>query len=98
MAIFHLEAHPNVTWYYQCVTYNVFPSYAHELTYTVFGMVMMYAFPLLVIIYSYASILLEIFRRTRNPGGGKILKKSNYLRRDLGTLSDIEDATPITQS
>nr|CAI5823790.1 unnamed protein product [Callosobruchus analis] len=72
MIVFHVERHPNITWYYQCVTYNVFPSYAHELVYTVFGMVMMYAFPLLVIIYSYVSIIIEICRRTRNPKNGKL--------------------------
>ncbi|KAJ8963386.1 hypothetical protein NQ318_018863 [Aromia moschata] len=77
MAIFHVEAHPNITWYYQCVTYNVFPSYAHELTYYVFGMVMMYALPLLVIIYSYASILIEIFRRTRNSAGADSITRSS---------------------
>ncbi|XP_023310187.1 gonadotropin-releasing hormone II receptor [Anoplophora glabripennis] len=77
MAIFHVEAHPNITWYYQCVTYNVLPSYAHELMYTVFGMVMMYALPLLVIIYSYASILIEICRRTRNPVGADSITRSS---------------------
>lgn len=65
--VFHVEVHPNVTWYHQCVTYNAFPTFAHELAYLIMGMMMMYALPLVVIIYSYASILLEIFRRTRNP-------------------------------
>ncbi|CAH1108533.1 unnamed protein product [Psylliodes chrysocephalus] len=77
MAIFHVEVHPNVTWYYQCVTYNVFPSVAHELAYVIGGMLMMYALPLVVIIYSYASILLEIFRRTRNPGGADSITRSS---------------------
>lgn len=31
---------------------------------------MMYIFPLIVIVYSYVSILLEIFRRTRTTVGG----------------------------
>ncbi|KAJ3640370.1 hypothetical protein Zmor_003672 [Zophobas morio] len=69
MVVFHVESHPNVTWYMQCVTYNVFPTPAHELTYLLFGMVMMYALPLAVIIFSYAAILMEICRRTRNPYG-----------------------------
>ncbi|XP_019874462.2 adipokinetic hormone/corazonin-related peptide receptor variant I [Aethina tumida] len=75
--VFHVESHPNITWYKQCVTYNVFPSQAHELMYNVFGMVMMYVFPLLVIIYSYASILLEIFRRMRNPIGADTITRSS---------------------
>ena len=74
MVVFHVESHPNVTWYMQCVTYNVFPTPAHELTYLLFGMVMMYALPLAVIIFSYAAILMEICRRTRNPYGGKIFE------------------------
>lgn len=69
MVVFHVESHPNITWYKQCVTYNVFPTYASELAYMLFGMIMMYAFPLLIIIYSYASILMEIFKRTRNAIG-----------------------------
>ncbi|VEN42297.1 unnamed protein product [Callosobruchus maculatus] len=77
MVVFHVERHPNITWYYQCVTYNVFPSYAHELVYTVFGMVMMYAFPLLVIIYSYVSIIIEICRRTRNPKNADSVTRSS---------------------
>ncbi|XP_044263306.1 gonadotropin-releasing hormone receptor-like [Tribolium madens] len=76
MVVFHVESHPNITWYQQCVTYNVFPTYAHELTYLLFGMVMMYALPLAVIIFSYASILLEIRRRTRNPYGDSITRSS----------------------
>ncbi|XP_072389103.1 adipokinetic hormone/corazonin-related peptide receptor variant I [Diabrotica undecimpunctata] len=77
MLIFHVEVHPNVTWYYQCVTYNAFPSFAHELAYVILGMMMMYLLPLVVIIYSYASILLEIFRRTRNPIGADSVTRSS---------------------
>jgi gonadotropin-releasing hormone receptor len=71
MVVFHVESHPNITWYLQCVTYNVFPTYAHELAYLLFSMIMMYALPLTVIIFSYAAILTEICRRTRNPYGGE---------------------------
>ncbi|XP_044735225.1 gonadotropin-releasing hormone receptor isoform X2 [Chrysoperla carnea] len=65
MVVFRVAQHPNVTWYKQCITYGSFPTYAHELTYSVFGMVVMYGIPLSVIIYTYSSILLEIFRRSR---------------------------------
>lgn len=63
--IFHVERHPNITWYEQCVTYNFFQNSKHEIIYSVFGMLMMYAIPLLVVIFSYTSIYFEIFRRTR---------------------------------
>ncbi|CAH1121891.1 unnamed protein product [Ceutorhynchus assimilis] len=75
--LFHVENHPNITWYVQCVTYHSFPTYVHELAYSVSGMVMMYAFPLTVIIFSYSSILLEIFRRTRNPGCADSVTRSS---------------------
>ncbi|XP_056645385.1 adipokinetic hormone/corazonin-related peptide receptor variant I-like isoform X2 [Diorhabda sublineata] len=77
MLVFHVEVHPNVTWYQQCVTYNAFPTFAHELAYLIMGMMMMYALPLVVIIYSYASILLEIFRRTRNPTSADSVTRSS---------------------
>jgi hypothetical protein len=63
VVIFHVERHPNVTWYEQCVAFNMFPTKLHELTYRVLGMIMMYGLPLVVIIISYACIIAEIFRR-----------------------------------
>jgi hypothetical protein len=63
IVIFHVERHPNVTWYEQCVAFNMFPTKLHELSYRVLGMAMMYGLPLVVIIISYACIIAEIFRR-----------------------------------
>ncbi|XP_065167318.1 adipokinetic hormone/corazonin-related peptide receptor variant I-like [Atheta coriaria] len=77
MLVFHVEAHPNITWYEQCITYNVLPSYTHEVLYSVFGMVMMYTFPLVVIIFSYASILIEIYKRTRTNMGADRIRRSS---------------------
>ncbi|NP_001035354.1 adipokinetic hormone receptor [Apis mellifera] len=74
--VFHLETHPNVTWYSQCVTFNAFPTYTHEITYSLFGMIMMYWFPLVVIIYTYTSILLEIRRRSKKSEDDKIRRSS----------------------
>ncbi|XP_035730524.1 gonadotropin-releasing hormone receptor-like isoform X2 [Vespa mandarinia] len=76
MMVFHLEAHPNITWYSQCITFNAFPTYTHELTYSLFGMVMMYWLPLLVIIYTYTSILLEICRRSKESVEDRIRRSS----------------------
>lgn len=70
MIVFHVETHPNITWYSQCVTFNTFPTYTHEITYSLFGMIMMYWFPLIVIIYAYTSILLEICRRSKKSEDG----------------------------
>jgi hypothetical protein len=70
VVIFHVERHPTVTWYEQCVAFNMFPTKLHELTYRVLGMIMMYGLPLVVIIISYACILAEIFRRYQlSPDG-----------------------------
>nr|XP_023017132.1 gonadotropin-releasing hormone II receptor [Leptinotarsa decemlineata] len=77
MIIFHVENHPNITDYIQCVTYNVFPTPTHEMLYTVTGMILMYVLPLIVIIFCYGSILLEIFRRTRNPLGADSITRSS---------------------
>nr|CAD7199384.1 unnamed protein product [Timema douglasi] len=65
IVLFHVEPHSKVSWYVQCVTFHSFPSKAQELAYLVFGMAMMYGIPLLVIIFTYVSILLEIYRRSR---------------------------------
>ncbi|KAG5333014.1 GNRR2 protein, partial [Acromyrmex heyeri] len=65
MLVFHLETHPNHTCYTQCITFNIFPSYVHEVFYNLFSMVVMYWCPLIVIFYTYTSIFMEICRRSR---------------------------------
>ena len=62
--IFHEERHPNHPWYYQCVTFNFFPSDKHELAYNIFNFVMLYGAPLVVILVCYTLILIEISRKT----------------------------------
>ncbi|XP_046753635.1 adipokinetic hormone/corazonin-related peptide receptor variant I-like isoform X3 [Diprion similis] len=76
MVVFHVDNHPVFTWYEQCITYNTFPSYTHELTYSLFGMVVMYALPLIVIIFSYASIIIEIYKRSRESFTDKMRRSS----------------------
>ncbi|XP_076661102.1 adipokinetic hormone receptor isoform X2 [Halictus rubicundus] len=76
MVVFHLETHPNISWYSQCVTFNTFPTYTHEITYSLFGMVMMYWLPLIVIIYTYTNILLEICKRSKKSERDKIRRSS----------------------
>ncbi|XP_043276767.1 gonadotropin-releasing hormone II receptor isoform X2 [Venturia canescens] len=76
MVVFHVQAHPKVPTYEQCITYNAIASDSHELIYFLFGMVMMYCFPLIVIIYTYSSILLEIYRRSRESVSDRIRRSS----------------------
>ena len=80
--IFHVETHPQFTWYTQCVTFHSFPSPAWETAYTVFGMVMMYGVPLVAIIFTYTIILLTIYRKSRLANEGKNRTKMKSLHRD----------------
>ena len=82
MVVFHVEAHPDFPWYEQCITFNIFPSFTHELTYSVFGMVTMYFFPLIVIIYTYTSILAEMYRRSKDSATGIIFWNYTLLEID----------------
>lgn len=50
--------------YEQCVTFDSFPTKAHEISYAAFGMLMMYVVPLAVFVFTYSSILCEISRRS----------------------------------
>ncbi|KAL0113555.1 hypothetical protein PUN28_012610 [Cardiocondyla obscurior] len=77
MLVFHLETHPNFTCYTQCITFNIFPSYVHEVSYSLFGMVVMYWFPLIVIIYTYTSIFMEICRRSMERSEDRIRRSSS---------------------
>lgn len=63
--IFHVETHPKVTYYEQCVTFHVFENENHILTYSMAGLVMMYVLPLVVIVFCYVSIYKELYRRSR---------------------------------
>lgn len=63
--IFHEETHPNITHYKQCVTYNFFPNRFHEILYASIGTMLMYALPLIVIIFCYASIYIELYKKSK---------------------------------
>lgn len=69
--IFHVETHPNVTDYEQCVTFHVFENEYHIVMYSMFGLVMMYVLPLIIIIFCYVSICAELYRRSRSTMMGK---------------------------
>lgn len=69
--IFHLETHPNITNYQQCVTYNFFQNQIHEIIYSFFGMILMYALPLIIIVFCYASIYIELYKKSKKCVTGK---------------------------
>ncbi|KAK9687818.1 7 transmembrane receptor (rhodopsin family) [Popillia japonica] len=74
--VFQVGTHPNVTWYQQCITYRTLPTHEIQVLYSVFGVITMYIIPLIIIIYSYVSILLEIFRRTKLSVRDKMRRSS----------------------
>ena len=71
--IFHVEYHPYFSWYAQGVTFNFFPTPGHELAYNLFNIIMIYGLPLVVIVVSYALILLEMTKKTKERQGKSML-------------------------
>ena len=69
--VFHVEVHPQFTWYTQCVTFNSFPSEAWQTAYMVFGIVMIYLVPLVIIIVTYAIILITLIKKSQSNQAGK---------------------------
>ena len=63
--IFHVAKHPDFSWYTQCVTFGSFPSPVWEDAYIIFGMVMIYFLPLVVIVLTYSVILFTIYKKSR---------------------------------
>ncbi|XP_040581282.1 adipokinetic hormone/corazonin-related peptide receptor variant I [Lepeophtheirus salmonis] len=86
MYIFHVESHPKYPWYTQCVTFNSFPSQAYETAYTIFGMIMMYLFPLIVIIVTYTIILTTIFKKS-NASRNESRNNTGLRRSGVGVLN-----------
>ena len=68
--VFHVLHHPEHQWYTQCVTFGSFPSPSWEKAYTVFGMVMTYFMPLIVIVITYAVILFTIHKKSTDRETG----------------------------
>lgn len=76
--VFHLGEHPKVKGYYQCVTFDSFPSDFHELFYNIANMCAMYACPLITFIYCYGAIYVEIYRKSlRIVKGIERFRRSN---------------------
>ncbi|GAB6019026.1 hypothetical protein CHUAL_000655 [Chamberlinius hualienensis] len=63
--LFHVETHPQLSWYHQCVVFNSYPSPQYEIAYNLFVMMAMYGVPLVVIVVTYGSITFEINRKTK---------------------------------
>lgn len=67
VVVFQALTHPEFPTYVQCITKGTLTSTKAAVAYAAFGTVAIYIVPLSVIIFSYASILVEIFRRSRDP-------------------------------
>lgn len=80
----------NLCRYEQCVTFDSFPTKAHEISYAAFGMLMMYVVPLAVFVFTYSSILCEISRRSQE---GESPKRSRG--RDMIVETNGINGTPI---
>ncbi|XP_016945861.2 gonadotropin-releasing hormone receptor isoform X1 [Drosophila suzukii] len=63
--LFHLEEHPKVKGYFQCVIFHSFRSDFEEKLYQAASMCSMYAFPLIMFIYCYGAIYLKIYRKSQ---------------------------------
>ena len=60
-----MEKHPQHQWFEQCVTFNFFPTFAHELAYNLFNLSAMYLVPLIIIVVVYTLILRQMTRKSR---------------------------------
>lgn len=69
--IFHVENHPDYPQFEQCIMLHAFTFRYQELAFLFSSMFMMYLLPLAVIIFCYISIVIEIFKRSRNTNLGK---------------------------
>lgn len=76
--VFHVEHHPDYPNFLQCVMLNSFSSKYQEQLYVFMGMVMMYLLPLVVIIFCYSSIVMEIFRRSRDTDLGELPLRNGF--------------------
>ncbi|XP_063592171.1 adipokinetic hormone/corazonin-related peptide receptor variant I-like [Penaeus indicus] len=88
VVIFHVEKHPDFTFYVQCVTFNFYPSSHHEMVYHIFCLVMLYVAPLSIIIISYGAIVITIFQKSRLSDGNvywriSVMSVSSYKVRSL---------------
>ncbi|CAL8146292.1 unnamed protein product [Orchesella dallaii] len=75
--IFHVETHPEFTWYKNCVTFNYFPSMTAENVYNFSGFFFLYVFPMITIIFCYSCILLEMTRMNAKMKSVERFRKSN---------------------
>lgn len=80
--IFHVETHPNITHYTQCVTYHAFRTQWQEILYAFSGMILLYAMPLVIVVYCYASIYFELYQKSRQCETGELLRPESALRAD----------------
>lgn len=62
--VYEVEGHPYIKDFYQCVTFNFFTNAPQQRVYVLFGLLLQYGIPLVIIIWCYCKILLEICHRS----------------------------------
>lgn len=92
MMIFHVAKHPNYTSYEQCVIFNSFPNEFWELVYKYFGLIMMYLLPLVVILFTYSSILLKIYKKFRECQDGKFFTPLRNRCLEIKNVNDVNSS------
>ncbi|XP_063386172.1 adipokinetic hormone/corazonin-related peptide receptor variant I-like [Cydia fagiglandana] len=83
--IFHVEEHPDVAGYFQCVSYGSLPTESHVFGYFLLNMLLMYLLPLVSTLYCSLAALLEIIRRA-NTSNGELNMLLMYLLPLVSTL------------
>nr|QRN45460.1 adipokinetic hormone receptor isoform X2 [Carausius morosus] len=80
VVVFHLESPKGVPDFIQCVAFNTF-SREGELAYNFFNMFMTYGIPLMVIVFCYVSIIMEICRCSKENNDTIRRSSQGYLGR-----------------
>ncbi|KAK3932547.1 Gonadotropin-releasing hormone II receptor [Frankliniella fusca] len=76
VVVFQALTHPDYPWYVQCISWGTLTTQEARVIYAAFATFAIYVVPLSVIIFSYASILVEIFKRSRDPVDDKLRRSS----------------------
>ncbi|XP_003747698.1 gonadotropin-releasing hormone receptor [Galendromus occidentalis] len=77
--VYEVDGHPVVKDFYQCITFNFFSNAPQQRVYVLFGLVLQYGIPLLIIIWCYSRIMLAICQRSQD-GELATSRNTNNLR------------------
>lgn len=86
---FHLEYHPEVPEFAQCVTIGSFPSLLHEQAYVLFAILAMYIIPLVVIVTVSCLLLWRVHSTSVLPKNIPGILADSFSVSDTGTESTL---------